>query len=143
MKGTGIPVVKQPPIKPLVLPQVQLPYPVQQQLQRFTRAGEMYAARKKQMCAEHPERCMTGADGVTTERRVRRSTSGPPTYDKDTMAMIAASQKQDQMILETQKEQEERKAMGKKAPKLGAVTCGQKCFATKGVWCCRLKKHAK
>ena len=63
----------------------------------------------------------------------------------DLLAVVSAMQKQDSMIRDQKAEQQRRAAAaaaakrGQTVPPLPAVACGETCWATKGVWCCRSK----
>ena len=62
-----------------------------------------------------------------------------PVYDNDMLELISAMQKQDKMILDQKEEAETRANQGEKAPPLPEVKCGNACWTTKGVWCCRME----
>ena len=84
-----------------------------------------------------PENCSDFAQSAGYFGEATNSSEILPIYDKDGPEIIAAMQKQDNMILDVKQDRELRAKQGKNAPALKPVTCGSECFDRKGVWCCR------
>ena len=60
-----------------------------------------------------------------------------PIYDHDGPELVAAMQKQDNIILDVKQARELRAKQGENAPPLKPIICGSDCFERIGAWCCR------
>lgn len=124
-----------------------LPYATLKILEKFKSVGAAVYAKKSSLSAgsaawQSTRTASGGGAGGEAHSGASTAAGGPmplpKPYDNDEMEMIGAMQKQDGMIVDQKEEAEERAKLGDKAPPLKPVRCGETCFASKGVWCCRM-----